>query len=66
MGFVERKTTYFNKPGHEHTSTVLNLARTWAINNGLKDVVIASSTGETGALASNIFKEFNSIDQITN
>ena len=59
MGFVERRGVYFQTSGKENTETVLKLAREYAKAEGISDVVVASTTGETGAKASEIFRGFN-------
>ena len=56
---IEGKTIYFEKPGKENTETVLKLAKEYAETKGIKDIVVASTTGETGVKASKIFKGFN-------
>jgi hypothetical protein len=59
MNFIERKTVYFHSSGPENTDTVLKLAKEYAQAEGIKDIVVASTTGETGVKASEIFKGFN-------
>lgn len=59
MGFVERKTLCFNAPGRQNTEAVLRLAKEYAQIEGIRDIVVASTTGETGAAASEAFKGFN-------
>jgi len=59
MSFTERKTAYFEVAGQQNTERVLRLAKEYAQAEGIKDIVIASTTGETGAIASEIFKSFN-------
>jgi len=59
MNSAERKTTYFQSPGPQNTESVLRLAKEYAQTEGIKDIVVASTTGETGARASEIFKDFN-------
>jgi len=56
---IEGKTIYFEKPGKENTETVLKLAKEHAETKGIRDIVVASTTGETGVKASKIFKGFN-------
>jgi len=50
---------YFERPGRENTETVLRLAKEYAETKGIRDIVVASTTGETGVKASRIFKGFN-------
>lgn len=59
MNSTERKTVYFQAPGPENTESVLRSAKKYAQTEGIKDIVVASTTGETGARASEIFKDFN-------
>jgi len=59
MSFVERKTVYFEAPGEQNTESVLELVKNYAQAKGIKDIVVASTTGETGVKASKIFKGFN-------
>jgi len=56
---IEGKTMYFEKPGKENTETVLKLVKKYAETKGIKDIVVASTTGETGVKASKILKGFN-------
>jgi hypothetical protein len=59
MGFIERKTIYFDKQGEKNTQKVLQQVKEYAELYRINDVVIASSTGETGAQASKFLKKFN-------
>lgn len=55
------ETTYFKEPGKVNSREALIIAKKRADELGLKDVVVASYTGETGALAAEIFKGYNLI-----
>jgi len=59
MKLVERKTVYFETPGEQNTESVLKLVKDYAQNEGIRNIVVASTTGETGVKASKLFKEFN-------
>ncbi len=59
MNSTERKTVYFQVPGSQNTELVLRLAKEYAQTERIKDILVASTTGETGARASEIFKDFN-------
>ncbi|MDH5438710.1 MAG: hypothetical protein OEX76_07405 [Candidatus Bathyarchaeota archaeon] len=59
MNSIERKTVYFQAPGPQNTESVLRLAKEYTQTEGIKDIVVASTTGETGARASEIFKDYN-------
>jgi hypothetical protein len=56
MGSIEREVTYFESAGRHNTDSVLNLAKTRAESLGIKPIVVASTTGETGAKAAQIFQ----------
>ena len=55
----EVKTVYFDKPGPDNTQAALQLARARADALGIKDIVVASYTGRTGVMASEVFKGRN-------
>ena len=59
MRSVERKTVYFEAPGEQNTDSVLKLVKNYAQAEGIRDIVVASTTGETGVKASKIFRGFN-------
>jgi hypothetical protein len=56
---IEGTTIYFERPGKENTETVLKLVKKYAETKRTKDIVVASTTGETGVKAARIFKDFN-------
>jgi len=59
MSYVERKVVYFKNAGKVNTDTLLEIVRKYAEEEGIKNIVVASTTGETGAKASKIFKDCN-------
>jgi len=59
MARSKKGITYFEHPGKENTEEVLRLAKKRAEELGIKDFVVASTSGETGAKASLVFKGFN-------
>src|SRR4030043_1184194 len=59
MSAEEKKTTYFSEPGKQNTDTLLKTAREYASKEKIKDVIVASTTGETGAKAVKLFKDCN-------
>jgi len=61
MGSIERVTVYFDSPGDENTDRVLEEAKRRAEELGIRDVVVASTRGETGVKASKLFKGYNVI-----
>ena len=54
-----RETVYFDEPGKGNTGEALRLAKERAEELGITSIVVASSSGETGAEASRIFKGYN-------
>lgn len=61
MNLVERKVTYFKEPGEQNTDTLLQSVKKYVEKENIKDIIIASTTGETGAKASKTFKGYNVI-----
>ena len=59
MSHVERKIAYFEAPGRQNTDALLKIVRAYADKTGVKDIVVASTTGETGVQAYKLFKGFN-------
>jgi len=55
------ETIYFNEPGKVNSREALLIAKKRADELGLRDIVVASYTGETGVLAAKIFKGYNLI-----
>jgi hypothetical protein len=59
MSGVERKAVYFREAGNQNTDALLRLVKDYLEEAKIKDVVVASTTGETGTKASRIFKGYN-------
>ena len=59
MSFAERKVAYFHSAGKRNTDTLLEIVKGYVEREGIKDIVVASTTGETGAKASKTFKGYN-------
>jgi hypothetical protein len=55
---IVNKTVYFEKPGPQNTEETLKLAKMRAEELGIKKIVVASTTGETGVKASEVFKGY--------
>jgi hypothetical protein len=53
------ETVYFGGKGKQFTEETLKLARKRADELGIKNIVVASYTGYTGAQASEVFKDYN-------
>ena len=58
---MELKTVYFEHPGSDTTEAVLNIARGRAEELGIKNIVVASTTGATAVRAVDILKGFRVI-----
>ncbi len=61
MSFPEARTVYFEKGGAGNTDATLALAMERALQLGLRDIVVASTSGATGARAATLFAGFNVI-----
>ena len=59
MGLTEAKTLYFEKGGKENTDAALAIAKERADALGIKDVIVASYSGSTGAKAVKVFAGCN-------
>ncbi len=53
------ESVYFDGKGSQYTEETLRLAKKRADELGIKNIVVASYTGYTGVLASEIFKGYN-------
>jgi len=53
------ETVYFSEPGRVNSREALLLAKLRADQLEIRDVIVASYTGETGALAAEVFKGYN-------
>lgn len=53
---MESRIVYFEKPGRENTDETLHIARKRADELGIKTVLVASTVGDTGVKAMDIFK----------
>ncbi|UCC58472.1 MAG: hypothetical protein JSW14_00660 [Candidatus Bathyarchaeum sp.] len=59
MAKIVCKTVYFEKSGPENTEETFKLAKERAEELGIQNIVVASTTGETGIKASEVFKGYN-------
>jgi len=55
----KRKTVYFEKAGSQNTKALLKLVKEYAESTEIKDIVVASTWGDTGVAASKLFKGYN-------
>lgn len=53
---IELKTVYFENPGKENTDEVLRITRKRAEELGIKIVLVATTVGDTGAKAVEVFE----------
>jgi len=56
---MERKVIYFDNAGKENTKACLEVVKNILKQSNIKDVVIASTTGETGMIFAEALKEEN-------
>lgn len=56
MREISSPAIYFEKPGPENTSRTLALAEKRALDLNIHSIIVASTTGDTGSKASEIFK----------
>jgi len=54
----EKQIVYYENPGEDNTETTLLRAKEGAETLGIRDVLVASTTGKTGVKASEILKGF--------
>jgi hypothetical protein len=53
---MQGKIVYFDKPGVDNTEEVLRIAKKRATELGIKTVVVATTSGNTGVRATEVFK----------
>jgi len=51
--------TYFRTPGRDNTERVLRIAKVRAEELGIQSVVVATTTGQTGLRATQVFRDYN-------
>jgi hypothetical protein len=57
--FAEKKTAYFKQKGRLNTGNLLKIVKKYSQKEHIEDIVVASTTGETGAKATRMFKGCN-------
>jgi hypothetical protein len=60
MGAI-KKTTYFEEPGKRNTDAIVEIVREYINKENIMNVVVASSTGETGAKIAKTLKSVNTV-----
>lgn len=61
MGEREVKTVYFDRPGSENTKRTLEIAEKRARELGISRIVVATTQGNTGMMAVDRFKAFDTV-----
>ena len=56
---IGRRTIYFEKAGEQNREELLKVVKKYAESTGIRDIVVASTWGETGVVASRLFKGYN-------
>jgi len=59
MSLVEKKIVYFKEAGVKNTDLLLKIVKNYAEKEEINDIVVASTTGETGVKAAKMFKPRN-------
>jgi len=59
VSVVKKKTIYFRESGNQNTESLLGFVKEYVEKEDIKDVVVASTSGETGAKASKILRGCN-------
>ncbi|HDN79623.1 MAG TPA: hypothetical protein ENG33_04055 [Chloroflexi bacterium] len=59
MGEIVVQAVYFDKPGSQNTLRTLEIAKRRAEELGIRNIVVATTTGETGVLAARLFQGYN-------
>jgi hypothetical protein len=59
MSSFEKKTIYFDKAGEQNTDILLKFTKEYVEKEDIRDIIVASTTGKTGARAANTFKGRN-------
>jgi hypothetical protein len=61
MSQLKKEVVYFKEKGKENTDALLNSVKEYIEKEKIEDIVVASTTGETGAKAPRIFKGLNTV-----
>jgi hypothetical protein len=59
MSSVKKNTIYFSEAGGQNTDALLEFVKEYVEKEEIKDIVVASTSGETGIKASKIFMGYN-------
>jgi hypothetical protein len=61
MNAFERKRVYFEEAGEQNTDALLKVVKEYIAKEKISNIIVASSTGETGAKAAKAFKGNNTV-----
>src|SRR3989304_8866228 len=61
MDSFEKRTVYFKEAGEQNTDALLKIVKKYISKEKIANIVVASSTGETGAKAAKTFKGKNTV-----
>jgi hypothetical protein len=61
MNAFERKTVYFEEAGEQNTDALLKVVKEYITKEKITNIIVASSTGETGAKAAKTLKGNNTV-----
>jgi hypothetical protein len=56
---IKKSILYFSQTGNTNTQATIKIAKERADELGIKDVVVASTRGDAGLIAADIFQEYN-------
>ena len=59
MAPIEKRVTYFEEAGNQNTEALLTTVKEYAKKEGIKDIAVASTTGNTGLRVAETFKGCN-------
>jgi hypothetical protein len=59
LSSIKKTTLYFEKPGEQNTKTLLEFVKKYVKKEHIRNIVVASTTGHTGARAIEAFKGCN-------
>lgn len=59
MSTIEKRTVYFKEAGTANTDTLLETVKKYVEAEKIKDIVVASTTGNTGAKTAKLFQDCN-------
>src|SRR4030067_3398004 len=61
MESTKKETYYFEKPGKQNTDALLKIVKEYIDMEKMRNIVVASSSGETGTKAAKILKGINTV-----